>query len=322
MRHQPLNYPYCSLDPLPEHTRALQEFFAGARGSGSPGGTGDYLERVKAAAGPQNVVIRGVPRDSRHAHVMVDADYHMKKVCQGHVVLPGVTSHLDRFLDSTGPGKRPGADPRGSTVSMARFWFQVGSDCPTFQESKGAVWIARCRVVVRTEKQQATPSGELYDAADDDPLAVAFADDLSKAFDSVTETVPVYAELDDLYRLRALLLAMRVRGALSLIGLDWDSYLREYPFQEERPMEPTLPCLANWKCRAERRRGMRRRRDGHEGRRRQLQRRRPEGPLRVSASPARCQAVEGLAVVDRQAAAAHQTDNVRHGAGRMAFYGP
>jgi len=245
---QPLNYPYCSLDPLPEHTRALREFFAGSGASGSTGGTGDFLDRVKAAAGPQKVVIRGVPRNSRHAHVMVDADYHMKEVCQGRVGLPGVASHLDRFLNATGAGALPGSGPRGSTMSMARFWFQVGADSPRYREAKGSVWLAQCQVIIRTEKQQATPSGELYDAAEDDPLAVAFADDLSKAFDSVTAIVPAYAELENLYRLRAVLLAMRFRAALSLVGVDWDSYLREYTFREERPMEPTLPCLANWKA--------------------------------------------------------------------------
>jgi hypothetical protein len=155
-----------------------------------------------------------------------------------------VTSHLDRFLEAT-PG---GAGPRGSAISMARFWFQVGAGCPRYREARGSVWIADCRIVLRTEKQQATSSGELYDAADDDPLAVAVANDFSKQFASAAGTVPVYAELENLYRLRAVLLAMRFRGALSLAGLDWDGYLREYRFQEEKPMPPTVPCLANWKA--------------------------------------------------------------------------
>ena len=97
-------------------------------------------------------------------------------------------------------------------MSMARFWFDTASGCPTFQEAKGAVWIADCRVVVHTERQHVASSGELYDAAEDDPLATAFADDLSKTFGSDTAVVPIYAELENLYRLRALLLAMQLPG--------------------------------------------------------------------------------------------------------------
>lgn len=245
---QPLNHPYCSLDPLPEHTRALQALLAGSKGTGSLSGGGDFIGRLEAAVGPQEVVIEGVPRNSRHAHVMVDADYHMKKVCQGHVSLPGVTSYLDRSLRAAEGSLVIAADPDASAMRMARFWFDVASDCPTFQESKGAVWIAGCRVVVRTEKQHATPAGELYDAAEDDPLGTAFAGDLSQTFDSATEMVPPYADLENLYRLRALLLAMRLRGSLSAIGSHFGSYLSAYRFEDEKPMDPTLPGLVNWKA--------------------------------------------------------------------------
>ena len=224
-------YPLCSLDPIPENVRRLQNLLATASFTSAR----SAAESIRQTMGPQRVVVDGVPRNSRHAHIMVDADYHMKKVSQGQIRLSGVISYLELVLRKAAAG--------GS--SMARFWFHVARNAPLFEEEDDTVWLEKCRVVLLTEKQVATSSGMLHDVQDDDPNATAFADAMSKELPELTKTVPVYAKLVNLYRLRALLLAMRTRGAFKAAHLNTDRFLRRYKPYCDKTMPDSLPALAN-----------------------------------------------------------------------------
>lgn len=247
---RPDGHPYCSLDPRWEDTRALQKLFRQTGQLSSPGALRAFFERLRATVGPQQVVVGGVPTNSRFAHVMVDADYHMKKVSQGIISLEGVASYLDRSLEAAGESVASGNAAAQPPVSMARFWFHVAARNPTFEEGKGIVWLDRCSVVVLTEKQTATATGGLVDAGEDDPIAEAFADELSARISAETRDVPVYADLENLFRLRALLLAADFRNSFFMAGLDSSSFLRGYACQDEKPMEESLPGLANFRERS------------------------------------------------------------------------
>lgn len=242
---EPGSYPYCSLDPLPENIRALSALL-GQR-HGSQGDDSDILEQVRKVVGPQQTVVGGVPRDSRHAHIMIDADYHMKKVSQGHIQVPNVISSLDYSLEQDKRYILNGQMVPDSQVSMSRFWFHVRDGQPTFQEADGIVWLDDCEVVVFVAKQSATTSGVLFDVEEHDPVATAFADNLSREFSKLTASVESYADLENLFRLHALLLAMRHHGSLAVMRTDFGSYLPQYRYRSETPMEPCLPGLANQK---------------------------------------------------------------------------
>jgi hypothetical protein len=238
-------YPYCSLDPRPENMRELQALLQ--QGSSSSSSTADWFRTVKAAVGPQQIVVGGVPRNSRHAHVMIDADYHMKKVSQGLIRLPNVMSCLDHSLERAKAYIAKGEEIPDSGARMSRFWFHVQQGHPTFQEAEGIVWLDDCQVVVLTEKQATTASGELYDVEEDDPIANAFARNLSREFTNLTASVPVYADLEHLFRLHAVLLAMRHHRSLAIMKTDFGDYLPQYQYRHETPMGLSLPGLANQK---------------------------------------------------------------------------
>lgn len=240
-------YPYCSLDPRPEDVRKLNLLVANAGGASSVAQMHSFFNQLKGAMGPQTVVVGGVPRNSRHAHVMIDADYHMKKLSQGLVHLQGISSCLDLVLDDVrrqinNTGRVP---PQG--MSMSRFWFHVRKGDPTYQEGDGIVCLEKCAVVVLTEKQRSTVDGILYDSAEGDPHANAFAQGLSDCFQTAATMVPEYANLENLFRLSAILRAMLFRNATNQAGLDLGFWLRDYKYKEESAMPPSLSGLANSK---------------------------------------------------------------------------
>ncbi|OHB67577.1 MAG: hypothetical protein A2Y77_09995 [Planctomycetes bacterium RBG_13_62_9] len=245
-------YPYCSLDPRPEDVLKTHRILSESTDAGDAEDLRRLFSRLKENVGPQQIVVGGIPRDSRQAHVMIEADYHMKQVSQGHVEVPGVASCLDRSLERSRQAVRHGGQLCGPQLSMSRYWFHLDEGDPTFVESHGIVYLDRCSVVVLTERQKATADGELYDEGGSDPLAFAFAQEFSRAFREAAARVPVYADLEHLYRLNALVRAMHFRQAPEQAGLDLQFYLARYRFRREETMPADKPGLANSREVAER----------------------------------------------------------------------
>lgn len=244
---RPGDYPLCSLDPREEDILALNKLFASQSDSSTPA-MRKFFRKLEKTVGPQMVVVEGVPRTSRHAHIMIDADYHMKKVSQGSVTLDGVTSYLDLALKQSQERVLAGDNSVASGTGMARFWFHIGEGSPTFRQADGVVALERCDMVVLTHPQGTTETGATVDVNREDPHALAFAGQLSKFLtDPAAPKVPVYEELENLFRLRALLLGMEANGALRAAGWKFASYAPGYRYRDERPMEPTRPGLANYR---------------------------------------------------------------------------
>ena len=243
-----VEYPYCSLDPKRENTIALQRLFSSAVTISSTSQMKAFFKKVQDTVGPQEIVIGGVPRNSRHAHVMIDADYHMKKVSQAHISIDGVTSYIDHSLNEAVDKIMNGKPVPASGVSMARFWFHIGKGSPKFQQGTDIVAIDHCNVVILTEKQKATASGELVDVIEDDPYAIAFANEMSEYLSIPGfSTVPSYADLENLFRLRALLLSMDFQSLFSSVGWSFSSFIPNYKYLNEKPMDSSMDGLANYK---------------------------------------------------------------------------
>jgi hypothetical protein len=238
-------HPYCSLDPRPEDVIAVNQLVSTAGVITSVDQMHDFFRQFKGVWGPQSVVVGGVPRNSWHAHVMIDADYHMKKLSQGLVELPGISSLLHIMLkDAEKKVKETGQIP-SLGMSMSRFWFHVGEGGPMFQESEGILCLDECSVVVLTEKQRAAVDGTLYDSGGDDPYAKTFAKELTSSFQQAATIVSEYASLENLFRLSAILRAMHFRNTADQAKLNLNYYLKDYHYQTEDTMPPSLPGLVN-----------------------------------------------------------------------------
>ncbi|MBN2055398.1 DUF1598 domain-containing protein [bacterium] len=235
-------YPYCSLDPRPEDVRKLNALLAGSPKSTSMPA---MFEQMRAVWGPQTVVVGGVSKGSRHAHVMIYADYHMKKVSQGLLHIDGIRSIPDisnqearRQLEQTGR-------ITGGSMSMSRFWFHVREGHPIFHESIDIVRIEDCDVVLLTEKQRANTDGILSDSGEDDPQAATFAAEFTANFRRATLQAAEYAHLENLYRLSAVIHAMRFRDAPRRAGLDLTFWLDDFQPGKDVPLPTALPGLCN-----------------------------------------------------------------------------
>jgi hypothetical protein len=175
---------------------------------------------------------------------MIDADYEMKKASLGLVHISNVSSVIDRLAGSAAKGG--GAVASGGM--MSRFWFHLEEGAPSFVRGEGIVAIDRCRMVVLTERQLADAEGELRDAGGTNPHAEAFAREFSDHLDRPGVRIEkIYADLDNLFRLRALVLALEHDGAMEVIGSSNATFLPHYAYRDESPMKGDLPPLGNHK---------------------------------------------------------------------------
>jgi hypothetical protein len=254
--------PFVSLDPQRKNTLALQELLTRGRSFRSAADLRTFFKEVRDNVGDQTVVVGGIPRDSRQARVMIDADYHMKKVAQGRLAVAGVTSGLDQSVNRARKRLDQGGDAVAGAVSMSRFWFHVADGSPRFQARSNIVAIDRCAVAVLTEKQKVTAAGALVDDAahggtlsgNPDPEdsgesdADAFAAEMSEYMDCPGGPgEKVYADLQNLFRLRALLLSMEQQSAFRALGWSFQSFASAYQLRDAEPMPESLPGLANYK---------------------------------------------------------------------------
>ncbi len=236
--------PYCSLDPQSSDISGIRRIAADNKSPESLDEWRDLVEQIKNQWGPQSVDVRGVPRNSRLAHIMIDADYHMKKVSLGLADFVGIPSYLTRNISMRKDALRSGEEPTGSSISMVRFWFHVRQEFPTFGEEEGIVFLKECPMDVLTEKQSIN-AGKLSDSEQDDPLAQAFAGEFSSMLDTSSENVESYAQLKNLFRIKAVLEAMKYRSVSAEAGLNMSSYCSEYAYQAETPMPDSFPGLVN-----------------------------------------------------------------------------
>jgi len=241
-------YPYCSLDPQPRNIRALNSVLAQTPDMTKPERLQAFAERVRQTLGGQQVVVGGVPVDSRIAHAMIDADYRMKQVSQGQKLIAEIPSLLDRSKKTMLAALHSGTKVPQPGMSMARFWFHIANGDPRFEasESGDMVRLASAKVVVLTERQKASADGSLHDSGEEDPEMQAFATDHSEQFPKVAQRVAEYADLENLYRLLALVNAMKTRNATGAANIDLGYLLDASPLTERKAMPSELPGLANY----------------------------------------------------------------------------
>ncbi len=243
-RSSVFQYAYCSLDPRPSDVEILDSLFRSVGSANSKDEMKRIYGKLQTNMGPQQVVVDGVPENSRYAHIMIDADYHMKKMSQGHITHPGVTSYLEMCMNQIN-SPQPGARSPSSVGGMSRFWFSVDEIGPSFVVGDNIVWLRDCPIVLLTEKQNATSEGQLYDVDTDDPLAIEFARSFTTKFPELAKEIPEYADLENLYRLEAILKSLKMHKSTSQTGMKLNSFIPEYAYQDEKVMPSSLPGLTN-----------------------------------------------------------------------------
>jgi hypothetical protein len=237
-RRNGVNYiitPLISIDPNPEVFQRLRAITAM-----------DSARKEKHAElcrTPQKVRVEGMPRHTRLAKVLVDADYRMKMVAQGTVELP-INSPFPA-ADKVRSAKwredvlagRPVGGPHNN-----RYWFEPGQF--SYQYDADTVFLDSTQVVLRDEDQQLKPN-VLVASGRTDPITRAFACMWTERMEDTYRAEPIWRDMHNIFRLFALARTMADRNAFAQAGLSDEMLLDRYQVPHVE-VPATLPGLGGW----------------------------------------------------------------------------
>ncbi len=171
----------CSIDPTEEGLKRLRPLMKNATFSEAT------VERLAEALGPQQITITGVPASSHFAHVLVAADFLMKRLGMNFEKSPvdGLPSYMELLALRTAP--RPKS-------AMPRWWMAPKYE-PLIKDADGLAWQLRGSVQTLTEDGYVGSSGAVVATGREDPLAKKWADAMTNNYAALAKALPVFAEL-------------------------------------------------------------------------------------------------------------------------------
>lgn len=187
----------CSIDPSQERLADMQKYVQNNSGAGSANAAQQRFRKMQQILGNHDIKVFGVPDDTHFAHVLVEADYHMKLIALGledsHV--SGLKSHLALI--------QPG------TNAMERWWFspfyeafRTSGDGLAFEFSG-----QRCQLL--TQGEQTDLAGKRSDSAFTRVSSQVFAREFTEKLPELCKRMSVFGELQNLFDLAVLTALMK-----------------------------------------------------------------------------------------------------------------
>jgi len=178
----------CMINPRQQSLAKTQALLDNsARKPLAPGRRNDWLEKIRATLGRQDVEIFGIDPTSRVARVLVEADVHMKLIGMGlEEGVPGVESYLDSVKASRGPA---------AAMSVLRWWFALNYAAIQTSTDGNAYQLIGDGARVLSENEALAAQGQRIHTGQSDPLNQAYADSFTAHFNELVAKYPVYGEL-------------------------------------------------------------------------------------------------------------------------------
>ena len=202
----------CSITPKRENLAATKQFLAQPTGKLKPRQTPRWVDDIRETLGLQDIEIRGIDPRSHVAHVLVEADYHMKLVGMGlEPSVPGVSGYLESIK----------ADEIPRTMDVLRWWFTLRKNSIRRNEDGNAFVFAKQCVKLQSENELVTEAGDRLHTGRSSELNQQFANQFTEHYGRMAREYPVYAQLQSLFQLSlvaAVLQSDEVRSQL-----DWNT---------------------------------------------------------------------------------------------------
>ncbi|MDZ4782750.1 MAG: DUF1598 domain-containing protein [Planctomycetia bacterium] len=174
----------CSIDPTADGMRNLQQFVAGISAGADINAS---VAGIEESLGPQVVSVNGIDPTTPFAHILVAADYRMKRLAMGFEASP--VQGLPNYLQMIKAGSR------GVQNMTPRWWLAPNYD-PLLKDNDGLAWELRgAGVKAMTEDDFFAADGSRTHTGKASAMAQKWSDNMTKAYDKLSVADPIFAEL-------------------------------------------------------------------------------------------------------------------------------
>ena len=180
----------CSIDPTKEGLKRYNQYNASFGGQLPPGADPRQIALgYKESLGLQTITIKGVPKTTHFAQILVEADYRMKLIGIG---LQDPIIPLQSWIERTSPG--------ANANSLQRWYFQADYSSVTTNEAGTALHLQGRGVKLSGEKESVQKSGDRTRTGNTgDQASKGFTKEFTEKFDKLADVTPVFFEMRNLF---------------------------------------------------------------------------------------------------------------------------
>lgn len=221
--------PGCSIDPSPKVFNKLDQISNQLNKKSSQQDIKQWLERWdEICHQPQGVRVMGIPFNTHFASVMVKADYDLKLIADGKDSLgvPGLISLMKMKVQAAKRALKTGQPLSFPLASLDRFWFYPG-EYSFIGDENGALF-NRCTVKLLNERQYLNKRGQIVGTGQSNPMSLKFVHQFTNKYDEISKKRPIYAELENLFRLVAFAKALKLKYPNAATEFDLSSLIDEF----------------------------------------------------------------------------------------------
>jgi len=206
----------CLIVPRQEGLKKVKEYAekSNARGPLSVGATRNFVAQLQQQLGLQDVVVEGIPADSRVSRVIVEADYRMKLIGIGRLHAgSGFPSYFDLLPKSQ---QQSGS----SELNALRWWMTMKYDAVLHSQDRNAFQFAGASVLCLSEDELITATGERIHTGKSEGANRLFAENFTRNYAKLAKKDIVFADLQNVFDLS--LVAALIRSEHLDGKVKWD----------------------------------------------------------------------------------------------------
>ncbi|VAX37716.1 hypothetical protein MNBD_PLANCTO02-1591 [hydrothermal vent metagenome] len=198
----------CLIVPREENMKKVQEYSNRSQGTlGSSSSIRNFAKQIEKRLGEQDVVYNGIPRNSRVARVILDADYKMKLIGINRLEKGGIRSYFDLL-----PKEQ---QKNGPSNSALRWWLTMKYDAVLHSDDHNVFEIQGASVLCQSENEFITKEGKRIHTGKAEPTNRAFASGFTSRYAKLASEETCFADMQNIFDLSlvaALLNRERVEG--------------------------------------------------------------------------------------------------------------
>jgi len=185
----------CAITPKQQGLKAAQEYLDTTSAKPiHPRQRDGWLEGLRDAVGQQDITVHGVSPRTRVGQIIVEADYHMKRIGMGlEDGTAGVPSYLEMVTIPPGGSPPP--------MDVLRWWFTLDYRKINITQERDSFALQGPGVKVLSENEHLDAQGQRIHTNTSTALNATFARNFSTNYAALAVKYPIYAELKNIFDL-------------------------------------------------------------------------------------------------------------------------
>lgn len=205
----------CSINTRDAGVQALQDYAAKsqARGPLDSRGVRSWVNALQRKLGKQDIVVWGVPHDSRVARIIVEADYRMKLIgidkLDAGKAIPSYFDLLAQTVKNDPPA-----------MEALRWWLTMKYDAVAHSPDRSVFQIQGSAVLCQSENQMLTAEGKHLPTGKSEPTNRQFAENFTTYYADLAANDAVFADMQNIFDLALVAAIIREERLVARAGFD------------------------------------------------------------------------------------------------------